>query len=95
LHAPVVLEDADLMGVQAMADSAVLIRARVKVSPGKQVPVQRDFLRRTNMRFDLEGIEIPFPRQTVYFGQDTTGTAPPARLEINSSQPMPAGIKEV
>ena len=31
--------------------------------------------------FDEEGIEIPFPHQTIYFGEDKKGKAPPLHLK--------------
>ena len=31
-------------------------------------------------RFDAEGIEIPFPHQTLYWGEDKVGNAPPLRM---------------
>ncbi len=32
-------------------------------------------------RFDKEGIEIPFPHRTLYFGEDSAGKAPPLRVQ--------------
>jgi small conductance mechanosensitive channel len=36
--------------------------------------------------FDERGIEIPFPHQTIWFGEDKKGAAPPMRL-LKASQP--------
>jgi small conductance mechanosensitive channel len=74
------LEPLDMMGVHALGDSAVVIRCRVKTKPILQFGVQREFNRRIKKRFDQEGIEIPFPHTTIYFGVDKAGGAPPARL---------------
>jgi small conductance mechanosensitive channel len=44
-------------------------------------------------RFDALGIEIPFPHQTVYFGVDKNGAAPPAHIRLDGSpesKPEPA-----
>ena len=38
--------------------------------PMKQWQLRGELLRRIKARFDLEGIEIPFPHQTVYWGVD-------------------------
>jgi len=75
-----ILEDADLAGVESWADSAVVIRLRIKVQPIQQWNVRREFLRRLKAAFDAQGIEIPFPHLTVYAGQAKDGTAPPFRL---------------
>ena len=47
-----------------------------------QWSVKREFLRRVKKRFDQEGIEIPFPHTTMYFGEDKDGKAPPAQIVI-------------
>ncbi len=78
------LEPIEIMGVNALADSAVVIRARIKTPPMKQWGVQREFLRRIKKRFDAENIEIPFPHTTVYFGVDRDGMAPAGRLLVGS-----------
>lgn len=84
-RAPDILDDIDIMGVQELADSAVVIRARIKVQPGKQFGLQRKFHHMLKNRFDAEGIEIPFPHRTVYFGEDSRGEAPPARVRMEKS----------
>lgn len=32
--------------------------------------------------FDERNIEIPFPHQTIYFGEDKNGNAPEARVKL-------------
>ena len=78
-----ILEDIEIMGVQSFDDSAVIIRARFKVAPGKQLGIQRAFNRLIKNRFDAEGIEIPFPHRTIYFGADSQGNAPPAHIQLH------------
>lgn len=56
----------EIMGVQELADSAVVIRARLTTAAGERWNVRRESLRRIKNRFDQEGIEIPFPHVTVY-----------------------------
>ncbi len=68
--AQVILETPEVLGVQEFGDSAVLIRIAFKTLPLKQWEVGREFRRRIKNRFDAEGIEIPFPHLTFYWGQD-------------------------
>lgn len=79
---PLILEDLDLAGVDAWADSAVTIRFRIKVQPLQQWTVKRAFLLRLKKAFDRHGIEIPFPHLTLYPGQARDGSAPPLHLSI-------------
>ncbi len=80
---PLIVEDIEVLGLDRFDDSAVVIRARIKTQPVKQWTVRRGFNRLLKQRFDELGIEIPFPHQTVFFGEDKEGRAPaaPVRLE--------------
>ncbi len=84
--APLMLEPLEVMGLDKFADSAVIIRARLKTLPIKQWVVGREFNRRMKKVFDERGIEIPFPHTTVYFGEDKKGAAPPLRLRTEDAQ---------
>lgn len=64
-----VIEPFELAGVDSLGDSAVVIRGRFRVQPLQQWSVRREFLRRVKLRFDADGIEIPFPHLTIYQGQ--------------------------
>ena len=64
-----ILEPVEILGVDDFADSAVIIKLRIKTLPIKQWEVGREFRRRIKYRFDQEGIEIPFPHQSIYFGE--------------------------
>lgn len=75
-----ILEPLDVLGVDQFADSAVIIKARIKTRPIKQWSVGREFNRRMKKRFDELGIEIPFPHRTLYFGAAKDGSAPPLRM---------------
>jgi moderate conductance mechanosensitive channel len=77
---PLIIEDLDLAGVDAWADSAVMIRFRIKVRPLQQWTVKRAFLLRLKNEFDRLGIEIPYPHLTLYAGQNKDGGAPPLHL---------------
>ncbi len=64
-----ILEDVDIFGVDKFADSAVIIKGRIKTKPIKQWEVGREFLRRVKYAFDKNNIEIPFPHRSIYFGE--------------------------
>ncbi|CAN0552496.1 unnamed protein product, partial [Ectocarpus sp. 12 AP-2014] len=81
-HSHKLLADMTVAGVTALADSSVNLRVVIKTTPGDQWGVGRAFNRLVKMRFDSAGIEIPFPHTTLYFGQDKTGSAPPANLRV-------------
>jgi small-conductance mechanosensitive channel len=75
-----ILEPIEVLGLDQFADSAVIIKARIKTRPIQQWTVLREFNRRLKRRFDELGVEIPFPHRTLYFGVDRRGEAPPARV---------------
>ncbi len=64
-----ILEPIEILGVDEFADSAVVIKARIKTLPIKQWFVGREMNRRIKKRFDDLGIEIPFPHRSLYFGE--------------------------
>jgi small conductance mechanosensitive channel len=59
-----------MFGVDALADSAVVIKFGIKTRPIKQWEVKRELLKRIKKRFDELGIEIPFPQRTVWTRQE-------------------------
>lgn len=65
-----ILEDLQVQGLDQFGDSAVVIKARIKTAPGMQWAVRRAYNRLLKKRFDAEGIEIPFPQQTIWFADD-------------------------
>ncbi len=72
-----ILEPLEMLGVDQFADSAVIIKCRMKTQPIKQWRVGREMNRRIKKTFDARGIEIPFPHQTIYWGEPKQGTPPP------------------
>ncbi|MFZ4409058.1 MAG: mechanosensitive ion channel family protein [Paracraurococcus sp.] len=62
---PLIRDDIDVWGVDKLADSGVMIRARVKTEPASRWAVGREFNRRIKMRFDALGIRIPRPQPMV------------------------------
>ena len=84
-----ILEPIEVLGLDQFADSAVIIKARIKTRPIQQWNVLREFNRRLKRRFDELGVEIPFPHRTLYFGVDKQGKAPPARVAAEFAGAMP------
>lgn len=78
-----ILDDLEVLGVDGLGDSAVVIKARFKTKPIQQWRVGREFNRRLKAAFDAEGIEIPFPHMTVYMGEDKDGDAPPMHVQLD------------
>lgn len=58
---PLILEPMEIFGVDRLADSGVVLKARIKTLPIKQWTVGREYLKRIKLAFDAAGIEIPFP----------------------------------
>lgn len=86
-----ILEDLEVHGVTALADSSVNIRVRIKTMPGSQWSVGRAYNRLVKYHLDAAGIEIPFPHLTMYFGEDKEGNAPPAPLLVQRPKPEKKG----
>jgi small conductance mechanosensitive channel len=63
------LEAPEIFGIEKFADSAVIIKGRIKTKPIRQWVVGREFLRRIKYAFDENNIEIPFPHRSIYFGE--------------------------
>lgn len=68
---PFILEDIEIFGVDDFADSAVVIKGRLKTVPIKQWDTGREYRRRLKKTFDREGIEIPFPQRVLHWGADS------------------------
>jgi small conductance mechanosensitive channel len=76
-----ILGDFEMQGITEFADSAVVVRARIKTLPGKQWALGRAYSELVKEIFDERGIEIPFPHVTLYMGELKDGTAPPLRVQ--------------
>lgn len=86
----VLLEDKpQVQALTELGDSAVTARIIVQVRPGEQFQAERDLRRLVKQRFDEQGIEIPFPRRTVYVkqmgGDETPGTEGDANLAAGAA----------
>ncbi|MDH3259198.1 MAG: mechanosensitive ion channel family protein [Deltaproteobacteria bacterium] len=77
-----ILEPIEILGLDEFADSAIIIKARYKTKPIQQWRIGREFNRRMKKKFDELNIEIPFPHQTIYMGEDRQGKAPSLNVSI-------------
>ena len=77
-----IIEPLEIFGVDKFGDSAVVIKARIKTKPIKQWSVGREYNGRLKKAFDKEGIEIPFPHRTIYWG-DAAG---PLKLSMEKKE---------
>jgi len=66
-----IVDPVEIFGVDKFADSAVVIKGRIKTKPLEQWGVGREFQRRIKKAFDRKGIEIPFPHTSLYFGSES------------------------
>jgi len=64
-----ILEPMEVFGVDNFGDSAVIIKGRIKTKPIQQWTVGREYRRRLKKAFDQQGIEIPFPHRTLFWGE--------------------------
>jgi small conductance mechanosensitive channel len=69
-----VIEQPEVWGVEQLGANGVSIRLVVKTRPSEQFRVSRELRRRIKAAFDREGIEIPFPQQTVWHRDATVGS---------------------
>ena len=58
-----------VLRLNSLDDSAVTFKMLGDCKPMKQWEIMGEMRRRIKNRFDAEGIEIPFPHQTVYWGE--------------------------
>jgi small-conductance mechanosensitive channel len=71
-----ILEDLEMLGVDAFGDSAVVLKFLIKTRTLKQWAVKREMLRRIKNKFGELGIEIPFTHRTVYHRVEGEGQTP-------------------
>jgi len=70
----------EIFGLDKFADSAIIIKARLKTKPIQQWAVGREYRKRLKYAFDQHNIEIPFPHTTVYWGDKIN----PLKLDVNN-----------
>lgn len=60
-----ILDPIEVVGVDSLAESGVVLKARIKTLPLQQWTVGREYNRRVKLAFDEAGVEIPFPHLKV------------------------------
>jgi small conductance mechanosensitive channel len=74
----VMLEEAPtVQALMGLGESGVTARIIVQVRPGEQFQTERELTALIKKRFDERGVEIPFPRRTVYVKTDDGASVPP------------------
>jgi small conductance mechanosensitive channel len=75
-----IIEPIEIFGLDQFAESAIVIKARLKTKPIQQWTVGREYRKRLKYAFDQHNIEIPFPHTTVYWGDKIN----PLKLDVNN-----------
>lgn len=73
---PLLLDPPEVLGIQALGESSVVLRMQVRTLPLKQWEVARELRRRIKKRFDADGIEIPFPQVTMNWSEVPSAAVP-------------------
>jgi moderate conductance mechanosensitive channel len=66
----------EVMGLDRLADSGIVIKARFKTRPMRQWAIFREFNRRMKKRFDELGISIPYPHMQLLVNPQTAAPQP-------------------
>jgi moderate conductance mechanosensitive channel len=78
-------EPIKVLRVDAFAASGIAIKCLGETEAGTQWAVGGEFRRRLKAAFDAEGIEIPFPHRTLYWGTDQPALRPDAQPTTSKS----------
>jgi small-conductance mechanosensitive channel len=65
-YSDLILEPAEILGVESLGDSAVMLKFFVKTRPTSKSKVKRELLRRIKLRFQQEQILTPTKNKTVH-----------------------------
>ena len=76
------LDTMEVSGLNSFGDSALVIRGRIRTKPGQQWGIGREYRKRLKEAFDKHNIEIPFPHQTIYWGEEVS----PLKLSIEGDK---------
>ena len=80
-----ILAPLEVLGVDKLGDSAVVLKARFKTAAQEQWRVGRAYNKRIKEAFDAEGIELPFPTTKVVFdAPEAPAPAPPQGRRLSS-----------
>jgi small conductance mechanosensitive channel len=91
----VVLDEPQVLGVEALAADGITLRMTVKVEPGAQWGLQRALREAIKAALDAADIEIPFPQRTLWIrrpdGPNTPGDPSDAPPDETSALDDPPG----
>ncbi len=73
-----VVEEPAVWGVESVSPEAVVIRVVVKTKPSERPNVTRELRERIKSAFDANGIEMPFPQNSVWVRPEDPRTSTPA-----------------
>ncbi|GIV61294.1 MAG: hypothetical protein KatS3mg044_0160 [Rhodothermaceae bacterium] len=79
-------EKPTVQAIMSFGESSVNVRVVVQVIPGEQFQAERDLRLMLKRTFDELGIEIPFPRRTLYVREEKE--TPPRRI-VDPHRPPP------
>lgn len=65
-----IFADLEILGVDELKESTVIIKARYRTRPRYQWQIGREFNKAYKNKFDELGIEIPFPQRTLHIKKD-------------------------
>lgn len=82
LYSEKIIEPIEIFGLDRFGESEIVIKARIKTSPGEQWGIGREFRKRLKKAFDQQGIEIPFPHRTIYWGEKINTL----KLDVNKKE---------
>lgn len=68
---PMIIDDAEMLGVTALGEYAVVLKFYIRTKPLQQWAVKRETLRRIKRRFDEAGISFPYPHHTVMLPENS------------------------
>ncbi len=77
-----IIEPPRVLGVNSFDDSGISVKVTGVTKPRRQWDVTRELRRRIKRAFDIEGIEIPFPHRTLFWG--AAGDQPQPQIPIST-----------
>lgn len=85
-----ILDELEWFGLNSFGDSAVMLRARIKCVPGRQWGIGRAYNGVLKKVFDARNIEIPFPHQTIFFGEAKDGRTQSLQVDVDDQARRPS-----
>ena len=83
-----ILDAPEMLGVENIAHTGILIRLLIKTQPLQQWPVAREYRRRLKKAFDEKGIEVGIPQQMEYVSAPSKGWG-----DVNLEEKLGKGLQ--